>query len=337
MRTKILQYIKKHNSVRGKQLCTFLNISRQALNKHLTELIKQGKIIKEGKTRGAIYRYAKSKKQIVQRYNRLYLLTGLQEDIVFKEINMYLNLKRKASENVFNIIQYAFTEMLNNAIEHSRSKNCLVEFFADQHQYGFKIRDYGIGLFYSINTKSKLQKETDAIGELIKGKQTTMPKRHTGEGIFFTSKAADYINFKSHKTNLLFDNIKKDVFVEEKRFIRGTEVNFSISKNSRKKLTNIFNLYAPEEFDYRFEKTKVLVKLFQDEYISRSEARRLLSGLEKFKEIVLDFQGVKSIGQGFCDEIFRVFQKAHTEITIKIENLNPSLRPMLGHVIDNKT
>jgi hypothetical protein len=119
--------------------------------------------------------------------------------------------------------------------------------------------------------------------------------------------------------------------------IRGTEVFFSIKKRTRKKLEDIFSFFAPEEFDYKFEKTRALVKLFQREYISRSEAKRLHHGLEKFKIIILDFKGVKTIGQGFADELFRVFMQNYPEITIKIVNMRNSLRPIMNHVVDNKT
>lgn len=171
--------------------------------------------------------------------------------------------------------------------------------------------------------------ESRAVGELIKGKTTTLREKHSGEGIFFTSKAADILGIRSHKINLIFDNKKNDIFLEEKRLISGTEVKFSIKKITRKNLADIFAAYSPEELEYRFEKTKVAVKLFQNTYVSRSEAKRLLFGLDKFKEIILDFKGVKSIGQGFADEIFRVFQNSHQEILIKTENASEILNSML--------
>ena len=226
--------------------------------------------------------------------------------------------------------------MLNNVIDHSKSDKCLVEVKIDTYNIKFVIRDYGIGIFFSIYTKFKLNDEFDAVGELLKGKTTTMEEKHTGEGIFFTSKVSDIIFFRSHKIKLSFDNQKRDVFVEEKRYIKGTEVSFNISKRSKRRLDEIFSQFAPEEFDYRFDRTKALVKLFHQDYVSRSEAKRLLYGLDKFKEIILDFKGVKSIGQGFADEIFRVFKKAHPDKVIKIENLNPSLKPIIDHVVDNK-
>jgi hypothetical protein len=78
------------------------------------------------------------------------------------------------------------------------------------------------------------------------------------------------------------------------------------------------------------------VRLFHQNYISRSEAKRLLYGLDKFKQITLDFKGVNSIGQGFADEIFRVFSDSHPNIELKVENISPALEPMIKHAVDNK-
>jgi hypothetical protein len=142
--------------------------------------------------------------------------------------------------------------------------------------------------------------------------------------------------FRSHRIKLFFDNQKNDIFIEEMKNIRGTEVFFIVKKRSRKKLEDIFSIFAPEEFDYKFEKTRAMVKLFQREYISRSEARRLHHGLDKFKVIILDFKGVKTIGQGFADELFRVFMQNHPKITIEIVHLKPSLQTIINHVVDNK-
>jgi len=331
---RILKYLKEKKSASGKEISGFLGISRQAINKHLKILIQKGDVFKAGNTKGTLYTIEQRIKP-AQHLRRKYLLKGLEEDRVFKEVELLLSLKKNLRKNVFDIINYVFTEILNNAIEHSESKNCDIEIVLDNYMCSFIIRDYGIGLFYHIHTKYKLPDEISAIGELIKGKTTTMREKHTGEGIFFSSKVGDSVIFRSHKINLIFDNIRKDIFVEEKKFIKGTEVKFSINRNSKRSLEKIFIQYAPEAFDYHFEKTRVFVKLFQEDYISRSEAKRLLTGLNKFKEIILDFRGVKSLGQGFADEIFRVFKYQYPDIVIKTENLNPTLASIIRHVVDN--
>ncbi|UCG30128.1 MAG: DUF4325 domain-containing protein [candidate division WOR-3 bacterium] len=332
---EILRLIKQERAVSGKEIQEHLGISRQAMNKHLKKLIQKGEVLKIGSTKGAMYRIA-GKIIAPEHFRKVYLLKGLEEDKAFSEIVTCFNLRKKLRKNVFDLINHAFTEILNNAIEHSLSSKCRVEILVDQYVCKFLIRDFGIGIFHSIRDKFGLKDEYAAVGELIKGKTTTMKERHTGEGVFFTSKSGDRVVFRSHKTNLIFDNLKGDIIVEEKKFVKGTEVEFGISRKSRRDITGIFRFYAPEEFDYGFEKTKVFVKLFQREYVSRSEAKRMLFGLDKFREIILNFKGVRSLGQGFVDEIFRVFQKQHPEIKISVENVNPSIAPILMHTVDYK-
>ncbi|HUT71915.1 MAG TPA: DUF4325 domain-containing protein [Desulfatiglandales bacterium] len=335
---KILRHIETKQSSNGKELSEVFGISRQAVNKHLKELIQNGRVTKQGTTKGAVYRPSTAKSEIepARRFTKTYLLAGLEEDKVFQELATLLNLKSQLAKTAWDTAYYAFTEILNNAIEHSEAEQCSVNTSVDQYRFNFVIRDFGIGIFYSVFSKFDLPNENAAIGELIKGKTTTMQERHSGEGVFFTSKLSDAVSFRSHKINLIFDNRRKDVFVEERKFIKGTQVDFSISRHSKRRLDEVFAEYAPEEFDYKFEKTRAQVKLFKQDCISRSEAKRLLAGLDKFKQITLDFKGVKSIGQGFADEAFRVFRNAHPDILIKTENLSPSLEPIIHHVVDNK-
>ena len=74
------------------------------------------------------------------------------------------------------------------------------------------------------------------------------------------------------------------------------------------------------------------VKLYEKgmpTFISRSQARRILFGLEKFKKIVLDFDKVRAVGQGFADEVFRVWQVNHPDIKIIAKNANQDIDFMI--------
>jgi hypothetical protein len=159
-----------------------------------------------------------------------------------------------------------------------------------------------------------------------------MKEAHTGEGIFFTSRAADRFVLRSHRIQIEWSRARDDVFASQRRFLKGTLVHFEIQRSSRRRLEAIFGEFAPEEYDFRFEKTHVLVKLLQRDYVSRSEAKRLLANLEKFREIVLDFRDVKSVGQGFADEVFRVFAGRHSGISISTRNASPVIQAMMRHV-----
>ena len=69
----------------------------------------------------------------------------------------------------------------------------------------------------------------------------------------------------------------------------------------------------------------------EEVYMSRSEADRVLGGLEKFRKVELDFKGIRLIGQGFADEIFRVWQNQHPEVVLTAVNMNPTVEMMVNH------
>jgi anti-sigma regulatory factor (Ser/Thr protein kinase) len=234
--------------------------------------------------------------------------------------------------NVVSILDYAFTEMLNNAIEHSHSKNIDVRMKRSGGRVDFKVVDRGVGIFKSIKRARRLANELEAIQELIKGKLTTDPKRHSGEGIFFTSKVGDRLLIKGSGKKLVFDNRQSDIFVEDINPIVGTAVEFSIGERSKKELRRIFADSTGE--GYEFAKTLVTIELFKTtgDSISRSQARRVFAGLEKFKTVVLDFRGVQTVGQAFADEVFRVWQKNHPAIGIEVRNANDNVQLMIQHV-----
>ncbi|HXK31411.1 MAG TPA: STAS-like domain-containing protein, partial [Candidatus Paceibacterota bacterium] len=85
------------------------------------------------------------------------------------------------------------------------------------------------------------------------------------------------------------------------------------------------------------DKTEVRVKLYLmgGIHVSRSQARRVLSGLEKFKTVILDFENVPTVGQAFADEIFRVFKNKHSDIQLIPTNMNEGVNFMINRVEGN--
>jgi hypothetical protein len=104
-----------------------------------------------------------------------------------------------------------------------------------------------------------------------------------------------------------------------------------LARPPRRKLVDVF---ADWTTDQAFDRTRTYVKLFElgAEWVSRSEARRLLRGLDQFREVVLDFEGVAGIGQGFADEVFRVWAKAHPRTLLLPVRANAVVSMMLGRV-----
>jgi biotin operon repressor len=330
-RNAILAYLDRQESATSTELADHLGLTRQAINLHLRRLIDSGAIIKTGSTRGARY-FPASAAPEPEVFAGQFNLEGLDEAKVYDRVAISLNFTRQLRPNVGNIVHHAFTEMLNNAIEHSKADRCGVKVRLEAGQLIFEVKESGVGVFRSIADKHRLPDELAAMIELIKGKTTTMPETHSGEGIFFSCRAADRMVIRSHSIQLEWNRVLDDVFVSAPRFRKGTTVVFEIRRDSRTRLKDVFAEFAPEEYDYQFQKTRVLVKLLQRDYVSRSEAKRLLLNLDKFSEVELDLRDVKNLGQGFADEIFRVFASRHPNIQLRAINSNDAVAAMIRHV-----
>lgn len=333
---KILNIISEKGKVTSSDLIKSTGVSRQYINLVISELIANKEVVKIGGTRNAFY---VSKKYITAHptilpsvIKKSYKNQKLEEHKVLMEIEEKFPKIAELPENIKSIFTFAFSEMLNNAIEHSGSKTAKVEVAVRDNKLSFIVDDSGIGVFRNIMKKKNLQSEIQAIQDLLKGKTTTMPKSHSGEGIFFTSKSADMFILSSFGNELTITNrgprIRNITLIK-----RGTRVIFEIALDSNLHLNDVFKKYTnlTDGSDYGFDKTEIRVKLYTigGVHISRSQARRILSGLDKFKIIMFDFEDVPVVGQAFADEIYRVFQNTYPEIEIKEENMSEGVRFMV--------
>lgn len=335
----ILKELKKRGEIRTAEIVRATGFSRVYINRFLNILESKGKIILIGKANQARYvpgtsAGAKKAKAANLRIHKIIKNEAVSEDLVFDEIKKNTGIFLSVPRNVSRIVEYAFTEILNNAIEHSRSKKIEIEMVRDRNNIEFVVSDRGIGIFNNIMKTRKLRNEIEAIQDLLKGKETTAPKTHSGEGIFFTSKAGDFLEIKSGKKKLIFENLIRDIFIRDIQDTQGTHVAFRIGLRAPQRLNDLFKEYSGEAFE--FGKTRVAVNLYKagNTYISRSQARRILFGLEKFKKITLDFKNVDTVGQAFADEVFRVWKTRHPHIRIAYHNANENVEFMIKRSID---
>ena len=71
--------------------------------------------------------------------------------------------------------------------------------------------------------------------------------------------------------------------------------------------------------------------------IEEGVVEALLRRLEEFREIIFDFRGIGFMGQGFADEVFRVFQNMHPDIKLTVVNANAAVEGMIRHVKRDRT
>lgn len=311
------------------------SVSRQYINRILRYFIQQGKLVRFGAGAGTFYTLPANVMSLNNELTKVLKNENLKEHEIYFDFEKKLHLKETLNENVYSIFTYTFSEMLNNAIEHSKSGKIKITYSDNKELFSFIVRDYGIGAFKNVMQKHSLQSEIEAIQDILKGKTTTNPESHSGQGIFFTSKIADLFILESYGYRLRVDNRVPDLFIEEiSPSVKGTKVTFSISAQSKKHLSDLFREYQTDPEGYDFDKTKIFIKLFTmgTVYVSRSQARRIVSGLEKYKHIVLDFQKVPTVGQSFADEIFRVFKSRYPDIKIEPINMTETVEFMVKRV-----
>lgn len=338
IKQKVIKFANKHKKFQTRDLVLYFEqkYTRQYVSKILNNLIDEGHLVKDGSTKLSFYALLENTGELGDSLVLRLKNSKLEEHAVLETVQSEFPPINKLPENIFSIFYYSFSEMLNNAIEHSKSEFIEIKLQKKQNSLIFEIRDFGVGAFRNIMSKRKLKSETEAIQDLLKGKQTTAPKSHSGEGIFFTSKIADVFDLESYDFGLKIDNEVKDIFVIDlPRSKKGTRIVFRIKLNSKKHLSGLFEEYQTEPETFSFDKTTIKIKLYLlgTIYISRSQARRVLSGLDKFKSITLDFENVPTIGQAFADEIFRVFKVSHPEIEIESINANKAVNFMIERAI----
>src|SRR3989338_408221 len=198
---KILQLIEQKGRVTAREITEVIDVSRQYVNLVISDLVAQDKVVKIGGTRGAFYvskaYIAKHPEIAPNTLKKRYVNKSLEEHEVLFEIEDQLPQLKDLPENVRSVFTFAFSEMFNNAIEHYGSKIISVEVTMRDKFLSFIVNDAGVGVFRNIMKKRNLKSEIEAIQDLLKVKTTTMPRSHSGEGIFFTSKAGDTFTLDS--------------------------------------------------------------------------------------------------------------------------------------------
>ena len=312
VRKFILEQVARHPTDIAKVAAEQFGTTRQAIGKHLTRLVGEGALIHSGKTRAKSYSLCE-----VQKWEKVYRHdTMLAEDIVWREdIAPVLG---SLPENVRRIWEHGFTEIFNNAIDHSNARATTVSVTKTAADTEIVVVDNGVGIFEKIQKALNLLDVRHAVLELAKGKLTTDPDNHTGEGIFFSSRMFDHFQilashtYFSHK----YDD-EEDWVLESKGTAPGTAVFMKLNNHTARTTQQVFSAFESE--DYAFTKTVVPVHLAQygdDKLISRSQAKRLLQRVDRFRTVMFDFAEVTGIGQAFADEIFRVFAASHPGIEI---------------------
>lgn len=330
-RARALRFVAEDGRGVAGRLAREFEISRALASRRLLTLLDEGMLDATGTTRARVLTL-----RPLEQATRDYVRAGLDEDLVWKEV--FRDIVSPLPNNVGEIWQYGISEMVNNAIDHSASDAIHVGISRDALRTRAWVRDQGEGIFAKLQRALGLFDEREAILELAKGKLTTDPARHSGEGIFFSSRVFD--RFAIHSGALAFVHDRalshsKAWRIEPATEFTGTEVSMCLANESRRTSKSVFDEFAAPE-EYSFSKTIVPVRLAQHEgerLISRSQAKRLSMRFERFQNVVLDFAEVREIGQAFADELFRVFRQAHPLVQLTPIHMTVAVEQMVRRAL----
>ena len=327
----IISNVVEHSAGIARVTAEKFGLSRVAVVNRLRSLVKAGILTAEGKTKARRYdlKIIGSVRKILQ------ITLDLTEDQVW--LNVVKPCLVGVKENVLNICAHGVTEMFNNILDHSESTTAKITVCRDASQIIINMRDYGVGIFNKIQKALNLSDPQHAILELTKGKVTTDKAKHTGEGIFFTSRMFD--GFLITSGTLVFQRRRSTddwLFESDRARVNGTEITMRIATNATHATKDIFDKYRAEFDEFGFSKTNiplVLLKYEGEQLISRSQAKRLMARIDQFQEVILDFKGITSIGQAFTDEVFRIYRREHPLVHITPVQMTEEVIRMIQRVV----
>jgi anti-sigma regulatory factor (Ser/Thr protein kinase) len=265
-----------------------------------------------------------------------------EEDMLY--LDHIAPMLEACNENAHKIWQYACAEMLNNALEHSHGSHIGIHVKSNKLFTSVVITDDGIGAFQTLLNYMQANGWTnprieDALVELYKGKITSDREHHSGEGIFFTSKMVDHFVLWSDAVifqagcHVSPEVIKSHLLAYAARlWEQRTTIAMQLENETVRDNKEVFDMYA--DIDAGLIKTRIPVKeaCITGEPVARSQARRICNRLDEFQEVILDFEKVEFMGQGFADEMFRVYAVAHPQVKLTPVNMLPDVARMIRHV-----
>ena len=140
----ILAHVDAHPEDIAKVTAEQFGITRQAVHRHLNALVQQGQLEASGQTRRKQYTLKVTKVETL-----FSLAENRQEDVVWREFvdPRFADMK----ENVLRICQYGFTEIFNNAIDHSEGTHASVKIEQTACDVSLTVFDNGIGILRKSN------------------------------------------------------------------------------------------------------------------------------------------------------------------------------------------
>jgi len=242
--------VQEHGQGLPEHVMARLGISRRSALALLNKLVAAQWLAREGKSRRSSF-VPGSLRQVVQRY----ALAGLQEDLPWQhDFAPHFSLPPALAR----MAQHAFSELLNNAIDHSGGTHVAVSMRTTALHLQLLVSDDGCGVFERIQQSFEIGDPATAMLELSKGKLTSAPDSHAGHGLFFTSRLADVFDLHANHRAFQYRGWDLHSWHPTKALARdGTSIYIAINLDTPRTLGQVLNAHSHSGEGHGFESTGV--------------------------------------------------------------------------------
>lgn len=303
-------------------------VSQRTARRALKKLIELGWLTNTGTARRPNHRPGVLR-QVVHRY----ALDGLAEDRPWAQ-DFAPCFAMPPSVN--RMVQHAFSELLNNAIDHSGGTHVTVSLRQTASHAQLLVSDNGLGLFQRLADGFGLDDPTQAMLELSKGKLSSQPERHTGQGLFFTSQLADVFDLHANESAFQRRDWQGGGWHPQRALKHeGTSVYAAFALDTTRTLAAVREAHSINGQGVGFDRTRVPLRLMTSSTTgleSRAQARRVAARLHEFQCADLDFDGIGDVGHAFTDELFRVLARAQPGLALAPINMTARVAAMVNSI-----
>jgi len=299
--------------------------SHRAAVAALRRLVEANWLSRSGTARRPVYGPG-----LLRQVARSYTLYGLQEDIPWqRDFAPNFDLPK----HVARMIQHGFTELVNNAADHSGGSSVTVSLRQTPSHVQLLVSDDGCGVFDKICEAFDIADAQHAMLELSKGRLTSQPEMHTGRGLFFSSQLADVFDIHANNTAFQRRAWESGGWQKGKPLPRqGSSIYMAIALDTKRTLDQVLEAWSIDGTGIEFDQTTIHLRLLAgpgQPLDSRAQARRVVARLPMFKRAEISFEGVNDVGHGFTDELFRVFGRAHQEVELVPTHMTPRIAALV--------
>lgn len=316
LKLALLELVRQEGSINCTLASEQLGYTRQAVHRHLRELVNTGELMVSGRARATRYSLPRPQARLHQLD-----LADVDEREVWERVAPEL-LPPGTTEQAERIARFAVEELVRNAASHSAAATASLQIDSKIDEIRFQLTDEGVGLFTRVRERLGLATQLDALIELSRSPLTTEPRTHLGQGLQLLASACDQLSIEAGGLLWRHDRARDDQLLGEAPRRPGTRISCVIAADTERILEGLLR----ERLTYQNPLAAMgQVKLLDvgGQFMSREEAQRLMAGMERYRVVDLNFHGVTGVGLGFAEEIFKRWVPSHPDTRIQVRGASP--------------